>query len=82
MSEAAIIEEQRVTIRKLELKVQALERRHHFCPDCRDKVQWEPCLRCQVQGLQRKLEAATDPRLAEKAARWDALMSFLASEQT
>lgn len=24
---------------------------HEFCPDCRDKVKSEPCLRCQVQAL-------------------------------
>ena len=32
---------------------------HHFCPDCRDKVKEEPCLRCQVQALKSKLERAT-----------------------
>ena len=29
--------------------------RHEFCPDCRDKVRGEPCLRCQRQRLEAEL---------------------------
>ena len=35
---------------------------HQFCPDCRDKVANEPCLRCQKQALQSKLDRETELR--------------------
>ena len=38
---------------------------HAFCPDCRDKVKTEPCLRCQLQ----KAEAERD-RLLGLLVRW------------
>jgi hypothetical protein len=42
-------------VRALEIQLEAAKNRHCFCPDCRDKVRDEPCLRCQVQQLTRKL---------------------------
>ena len=54
--------EHRESVRQLRREVQAMEiqleqanRQHCFCPDCRDKVREEECLRCQVQRLTRKL---------------------------
>jgi hypothetical protein len=37
------------------LCMQAAE--HKFCPDCRDKVRLESCLRCQVQALNKNSES-------------------------
>jgi hypothetical protein len=42
-------------VRALEIQLEAAKNRHCFCPDCRDKVRDEECLRCQVQRLTRKL---------------------------
>jgi len=42
-------------VRALEIQLEAAKNRHRFCPDCRDKVRDEECLRCQVQRLTRKL---------------------------
>ena len=42
-------------VRALEIQLDAAKRQHCFCPDCRDKVRDEPCLRCQVQRLTRRL---------------------------
>jgi hypothetical protein len=42
-------------VREMELQLEAAKNRHRFCPDCRDKVRDEECLRCQVQRLTRKL---------------------------
>lgn len=39
----------------MEIQLEAAKNRHCFCPDCRDKVRDEECLRCQVQRLMRKL---------------------------
>lgn len=40
--------------RTLEVKLAVAKHQHQFCPDCRDKVREEPCLRCQVQQLARR----------------------------
>jgi len=40
--------------------------RHDFCPDCRDKVKQESCLRCQKQSLEAELadlKEETTPRV-------------------
>ena len=42
-------------VRALEIQLDAAKSRHCFCPDCRDKVRDEECLRCQVQRLTRKI---------------------------
>jgi len=42
-------------VRALEIQLEAAKNRHCFCPDCRDKVRDEECLRCQVQRLTRRL---------------------------
>lgn len=42
-------------VRAMENQLEAAKNRHCFCPDCRDKVRDEECLRCQVQRLTRKL---------------------------
>ena len=42
-------------VRALEIQLEASKNCHRFCPDCRDKVRDEECLRCQVQRLTRKL---------------------------
>jgi hypothetical protein len=42
-------------IRALKIQLEAAKSQHCFCPDCRDKVRDEECLRCQVQRLTRKL---------------------------
>lgn len=55
--------ERRIETRKLEIKTNSS---HKFCPDCRDKVKQEPCLRCRVQMLERKIrgiERATGQRI-------------------
>lgn len=42
---------------RLRLQVKQLKAQlHHFCPDCRDKVAFEPYLRCQVQTLKKQGE--------------------------
>lgn len=42
--------------KRLKLKIKLLERQlHHFCPDCRDKVSFESCLRCQRDSLVNKM---------------------------
>lgn len=38
--------------RQLEIKTAYCERNHAFCPDCRDKLKPDSCLRCQYQKLQ------------------------------
>lgn len=42
-------------VRAMEIQLEAARNRHCFCPDCRDKVREEECLRCQVQRLTRRL---------------------------
>lgn len=42
-------------VRALEIRLEAEKNRHCFCPDCRDKMHEEECLRCQVQRLTRRL---------------------------
>lgn len=42
-------------VKAMEIQLEAAKNRHCFCPDCRDKVRDEECLRCQVQRLMRKL---------------------------
>jgi hypothetical protein len=42
-------------VRALEIQLEAAKMGHCFCPDCRDKVRDEECLRCQVQRLTRRL---------------------------
>ena len=42
-------------VRALEIQLEAAKNRHCFCPDCRDKVRDEECLRCQVQRLTRRI---------------------------
>jgi len=51
------IDVQRLVMRVkiLEKQLEAAKSHHCFCPDCRDKVRDEHCLRCQVQTLTRKL---------------------------
>ena len=41
--------------RTLEVKLAVAKHQHQVCPDCRDKVREEPCLRCQVQQLVRRI---------------------------
>jgi len=55
-------------VRALEIQLEAAKNRHCFCPDCRDKVRDEECLRCQVQRLTRRLRKYEPNNQAQSSA--------------